>query len=147
MTVQQEREQVRLTKSLQIPPRSAAHTAPRHGAVMTPTAAGVMALVRLATGFVFLWAFLDKTFGLGYSTATENAWIRGGSPTEGFLSGVQVGPLQDTFHEWAGQTWADWMFMIGLGGIGVGVVLRGALRGPPPGGPRLMGVMWVGGKA
>jgi hypothetical protein len=33
--------------------------------------------VRLAIGFEFLWAFLDKTFGLGYSTPVGRAWIHG----------------------------------------------------------------------
>jgi thiosulfate dehydrogenase [quinone] large subunit len=143
MTVQQEREQVRLTKSLQIPPRSAARTAPRHGAVMTPTAATVMAVVRLATGFVFLWAFLDKAFGFGYNTSSENAWIRGGSPTEGFLSGVQAGPLRSTFHEWAGAAWADWLFMIGLAGVGVAVILGIALRLAALAGTVMMALMWL----
>ncbi|HET9172689.1 MAG TPA: hypothetical protein VFN97_24905, partial [Actinospica sp.] len=27
-----------------------------------------IAVIRVGTGFVFLWAFLDKTFGLGYAT-------------------------------------------------------------------------------
>ena len=52
-----------------------------------------MAVLRLATGFIFLWAFLDKLFGLGYSTKSANAWIHGGSPTNGFLSHVAVGPF------------------------------------------------------
>ena len=29
-----------------------------------------LASLRILTGFVFLWAFLDKTFGLGYATAS-----------------------------------------------------------------------------
>ena len=38
------------------------------GAMLTRTAARALAVLRIATGFVFLWAFLDKTFGLGYAT-------------------------------------------------------------------------------
>lgn len=34
-----------------------------------------------------LWAFLDKTFGLGYSTRVAKAWVNGGSPTKGFPRG------------------------------------------------------------
>ena len=49
--------------------------------------------LRLALGFEFLWAFLDKTFGLGYSTPSSQAWINGGSPTKGFLSGAECRPL------------------------------------------------------
>src|ERR1044072_1320309 len=44
------------------------------------------ASLRLLTGFAFLWAFLDKTFGLGYATPSGKGWIDGGSPTKGFLS-------------------------------------------------------------
>ena len=38
-----------------------------------------------------LWAFLDKTFGLHYSTPSSKAWIHGGSPTKGFLTSIDVG--------------------------------------------------------
>jgi thiosulfate dehydrogenase [quinone] large subunit len=69
---------------------------------MTTTAARFLAVVRVATGFVFLWAFLDKTFGFGYATPVARAWIHGGSPTKGFLSSVAVGPFESTFHTWAG---------------------------------------------
>ena len=37
----------------------------------------------MVLGFEFLWAFLDKTFGFGYATPAERAWINGGSPTKG----------------------------------------------------------------
>jgi thiosulfate dehydrogenase [quinone] large subunit len=63
----------------------------------------VFAGLRLLTGFVFLWAFLDKTFGFGYATPSGKGWIDGGSPTKGFLSGVAVGPMESTFHDWAGS--------------------------------------------
>ena len=49
-------------------------------------------MFRVLLGFEFLWAFLDKTFGLGYATPSARAWINGGSPTKGFLgSGQAVG--------------------------------------------------------
>jgi hypothetical protein len=34
------------------------------GSMITSTAAKALAVLRISTGFVFLWAFLDKTFGL-----------------------------------------------------------------------------------
>lgn len=58
---------------------------------------------RITTGLLFLWAFADKAFGLGYATRSQNAWFSGGSPTKGFLSKVSVGPLESTFHELAGS--------------------------------------------
>ncbi|MFD7659099.1 hypothetical protein ACFV4N_34405, partial [Actinosynnema sp. NPDC059797] len=67
-----------------------AHARGTTGAVAateTRTRAGVLALavLRVATGLVFLWAFLDKAFGFGYATKAANAWVDGGSPTRGFL--------------------------------------------------------------
>src|SRR4051812_20162421 len=64
-----------------------------------------LASLRLLTGFVFLWAFVDKSFGLGYATASGKGWIDGGSPTKGFLSSVAAGPMESAFHSWAGATW------------------------------------------
>src|ERR1700709_1499163 len=84
-------------------------------AVVTPLSQRIAKIglfgLRLAIGFEFLWAFLDKTFGLGYHTASAKAWVHGGSPTTGFLSGVNTGPLQGTFHSLAGVTFVDWLFM------------------------------------
>lgn len=45
-----------------------------------------LAILRILLGFMFLWSFLDKMFGLGFSTKSANAMINGGSPTEGFLT-------------------------------------------------------------
>jgi thiosulfate dehydrogenase [quinone] large subunit len=80
-------------------------------------------VTRLALGWVFLWAFLDKTFGLGHDTAGADAWIRGGSPTKGFLAFGAQGPLAGFYHSIAGAPWADWLFMIGLAGIGIALIL------------------------
>ncbi len=99
--------------------------------------------LRLAIGFEFLWAFLDKTFGLGYHTANAKAWIHGGSPTTGFLSGVNVGPLQGTFHSLAGVTAVDWLFMLGLLGVGVALILGVALRPAAISGCTMLAMMYV----
>src|ERR1700712_3293580 len=92
------------------------------GSMITSAAAKALAVLRVSTGFLFLWAFLDKTFGLHYSTPSARAWIHGGSPTNGFLKGVAVGPLQTMFHSIAGTWWADWLFMLGLLGVGVALI-------------------------
>lgn len=65
-------------------------------AVRADAGAIALAALRITTGFVFLRAFFDKLFGLGYATKSANAWINGGSPTEGFLSRVAVGPFEST---------------------------------------------------
>jgi thiosulfate dehydrogenase [quinone] large subunit len=62
----------------------------------------VFLLLRLSMGFIFLWAFLDKTFGLGFATKAAGAWIRGGSPTSGFLGNAVKGPFVDIFHSLSG---------------------------------------------
>ncbi|MFE0677227.1 hypothetical protein [Streptomyces sp. NPDC058867] len=109
----------------------------------TGTAAYALASLRLLTGFVFLWAFLDKTFGFGYATPSGNGWIDGGSPTQGFLSHVAVGPMESTFHAWAGDAWADWLFMLGLLGVGVALVAGVGLRLAAVAGSALMALMWI----
>ncbi len=99
--------------------------------------------LRLAIGFQFLWAFLDKTFGLGYATPSARAWINGGSPTRGFLSGVSAGPLEGTFHAMAGNAFYDWLFMAGLLGIGVALLLGVAVRVAAASGVLLLTMMYL----
>ncbi|MGZ5403491.1 MAG: hypothetical protein ACXWDL_02455 [Nocardioides sp.] len=99
-----------------------------------------IAVLRIAYGFTFLWAFFDKLLALGFATGKDEAgnvdrfgdaaWINGGSPTEGFLSfGVpEDNPFKDVFTSMAGQAWVDWLFMIGLLGIGVSLLSGTAMR-------------------
>lgn len=86
------------------------------------------ALARISLGWVFLWAFLDKTFGLGFATERADAWINGGSPTFGFLTHATNGPLAPAFQTIAGAGWADWLFMVGLLGVGVALTTGVAMR-------------------
>ena len=102
-----------------------------------------IAALRIATGFVFLWAFLDKTFGLGYSTPDARAWINGGSPTNGFLSHVDYGPFKGFFNAIAGNPIADWLFMLGLLGVGVAAIAGAGLRIAAIAGSLMMLMMWV----
>ena len=102
----------------------------------------VWALARISLGFVFLWAFLDKTFGLGHETTDKAAWINGGSPTNGFLSKGTSGPLADFYQSFAGATWADWLFMLGLAGIGTALILGIGMRIAATTGALLLIMMW-----
>jgi thiosulfate dehydrogenase [quinone] large subunit len=134
------------------PHENTAHVSTRRSAQPTsfpdyvagsPVAGKVLAVLRIVTGFVFLWAFLDKLFGLGYATPSKGAWISGGSPTKGFLSGVHAGPFESMFHAWAGTWWADTLFMLGLGAVGVAAIAGVGLRLSAIAGSLMMLMMWA----
>lgn len=109
-----------------------------------PTAARrALAVARIAVGFVFLWAFLDKTFGLGYSTSSAKAWINGGSPTSGFLGHVEVGPFRGFFTSLAGSPVVDLLFMLGMLAVGLALILGAGLRLAAVAGTVILLLMWA----
>jgi thiosulfate dehydrogenase (quinone) large subunit len=130
-------------ESVRLDDMARAQTEPGPERTITAGAAKFLAVFRIVLGFEFLWAFLDKTFGLGYATPSARAWINGGSPTRGFLSNVAVGPFEATFYAWAGATWADWTFMLGLLGIGLALILGIGLRISAVSGTAMMLLMWA----
>jgi thiosulfate dehydrogenase (quinone) large subunit len=96
-------------------------------------------ITRILLGFVFLWAFLDKNFGWGMATAKGQGWMFGtgdGDPTFGFLkfgtnpdsawaavfTGLRPGEAPDPMY------WTNWLFMAGLLGIGLALVLGVFMR-------------------
>jgi thiosulfate dehydrogenase (quinone) large subunit len=113
--------------------------------VTTSLARRALAVLRISFGLTFLWAFFDKTFALGFHTGWvtnpetgeetldrfgDAAWINGGSPTEGFLSfGVNPdSPFASFFNNLAGYAVVDWLFMLGLLGIGLTLTLGVGMR-------------------
>jgi thiosulfate dehydrogenase [quinone] large subunit len=126
---------------------SSAGTAP-----LTTAAARALAVLRIAFGLTFLWAFFDKLLALGFSTGRaedgtvdrfgEAAWIHGGSPTKGFLAFGADGPFTDFYHSIAGAAWADWLFMIGLLALGLALTLGVGMRIAGVGGALLYLLMW-----
>jgi len=102
----------------------------------------VFAGLRIALGWIFLWAFLDKLFGLGHETASKAAWLNGGNPTKGFLKGGAKGPFADFYHSIAGAGWVNWLFMIGLLAIGVALITGIGLRIAAVAGGLLLVMMW-----
>ena len=86
------------------------------------------ALLRLGMGWIFLWAFLDKVFGLGFATEAGKGWIDGGSPTFGFLKFGTTGPLAELYAGLAGNAVVDWLFMLGILAIGLPLVLGIGVR-------------------
>jgi thiosulfate dehydrogenase (quinone) large subunit len=87
----------------------------------------VLAVLRIVVGWTFLWAFLDKVFGFGYATPEARSWLNGGSPTKGFLSSA-TGPFAGFYHDLAGTGVANWLFMLGLAGIGTALLLGIGMR-------------------
>jgi len=102
----------------------------------------VLAGVRVALGWVFLWAFLDKTFGLGHDTVAAKSWINGGSPTKGFLGSASKGPFSGFYHSIAGNGFVDVLFMVALLGIGVALILGIGMRLAAAAGVVLTVMMW-----
>ena len=56
---------------------------------------------------------------------------------------MSSGPLRGFFNAIAGATWADWLFMIALLGIGAALVLGVALRPAAASGVLLLALMWL----
>ena len=109
--------------------------------VTTTTTRYVWALTRLALGWTFLWPFLDKLFGFGHETTSAHAWINGGSPSFGFLSG-SVGPFASFYQSIAGAGLVNWLFMLGLLGIAVALLLGIGVRIAAVSGAILLVLMW-----
>lgn len=115
---------------------------PDSGPTLSPVARVTLALARVCLGWVFLWAFLDKLLGLGRGTPADRSWLDGASPTAGYLGGVE-GTFAGLFARMSGQAWADWLFMIGMGGLGVALILGIGMRVAALGGIALLGMLWL----
>ena len=102
----------------------------------------VLAVVRLALGWVFLWAFLDKMFGLGHDTVSAKSWLHGGNPTKGFLGSAAKGPFSGFYHSIAGTTFVNVLFMAALLGIGAALILGIGMRLAAGAGVLLTVMMW-----
>ena len=92
--------------------------------------------LRILLGWSFLWAFLDKFFGLGFSTCRmedggidflcSSAMSQGGSPTWGFLTFATQGSHTGGLFDWMASAGRD---TIGFADIGfMGALLFGGLQ-------------------
>lgn len=131
----------RLRLSRRYPGPPAPIASPRTSS-QTSAARCLWAATRLGLGWVFLWAFLDKTFGLGHDTTGEQAWLHGGHPTQGFLKFGTKGPLAGLYRHLTGVTVVDWLFMIGLAAVGAALILGIGMRITAAAGALLMVMMW-----
>jgi thiosulfate dehydrogenase [quinone] large subunit len=145
-----------MTPATQTPPRAyavnggATITAPRPaGPTVTakpassdrPVVRYLWAATRLCLGWTFLWPFLDKAFGLGHETASADAWLSGGNPTQGFLS-HSAGPFSGIYQSIAGAGVVNVLFMTGLLAIGVALLLGVAMRPACIAGATMLMLMW-----
>lgn len=107
-----------------------------------------LALLRIGLGYVFLWAFVDKLFGFGFATCKgvsvgcRQAWLHGGSPTAGFLGHATTGPLAGFYHHLAGRAVIDWLFMLGLLFVGLGLMLGSWIRTASAAGIVILALIW-----
>lgn len=114
----------------------------------------VLALLRIAFGLTFLWAFFDKLLALGFSTGRSPdgktvdrfgaaAWIHDGNPTLGFLKFGSKGPFEGFYHSLAGQAWVNVLFMLALLTIGIALTFGIAMRFAGLAGGVLYLMMWA----
>lgn len=111
-------------------------------ASLSRNARRALAIARITVGLIYLWPFFDKTFGLGFATTTDHAWIEGESPTAGYLGHLD-GALSGVFGELAGAVWVDWLFMLGMLLVGGAFVLGVALRPAACGAVAIMVLLWL----
>ena len=127
------------------------------GAMPSELARKAMAVLRILFGLTFLWAFFDKLLALGFATGRtvnpdtgvetvdrfgDAAWVNGGNPTLGFLKFGADGPFDGFYHSIAGDAWTNWLFMLGLLGIGSALVLGIGMRIAAFTGTLLYLLMW-----
>jgi thiosulfate dehydrogenase [quinone] large subunit len=133
-------------KGVVVVPENAPAAAPRE-----VKAGKIWGTLRIAIGSIFLWSFLDKAFSLGFSTGRNpetgaidffgpDAWIKGGSPTDGFLQfGLHTkGFLANMYGALAGQTWVEWGYMLSMLLLGLALILGIGTRAAAIG-----GIIWM----
>jgi thiosulfate dehydrogenase [quinone] large subunit len=125
----------------------------------------VFGVLRIALGWTFLWAFIDKAFALGFHTgrledgtidffAKDVAWLNGGSPTVGAVGFAVHGPFTDTFQTIAGYQmtaagpqvagWFDAVYMVSMLLIGLGLILGIGVKLAAIGGILWMAAFYLG---
>ncbi|MEZ5092489.1 hypothetical protein [Nocardioides sp.] len=124
-------------------PTESHHVVTQDEVVTHAWARQALAALRIAFGLTFLWAFFDKLLALGFGTGRtvdeatgaetvdrfgDAAWIHGGNPTLGFLKFGAKGPFKSFYNGLAGDAWVNWLFMLGLLGIGLALTFGIGMR-------------------
>jgi thiosulfate dehydrogenase [quinone] large subunit len=117
-------------------------TASAAGQPVTSLAARrALAVCRILLAGIFLWAPLDKIFGLGYATTPDQAWIAGSSPTTGYLTHLESPPA-DFFAALASPV-TDALFIAGMLGTGLALLLGIGLRVAAVAGGLIMTMLYL----
>jgi thiosulfate dehydrogenase [quinone] large subunit len=103
----------------------------------------VWASARIGLGFIIFWAFLDKTFGLGFATQPSRSWINGASPTVGYLEFGTSGIFEGLFQSLAGNVVVDVLFMLALLLVGIALILGIGMKIAAVSGGLLMLLLWM----
>ena len=81
-----------------------------------------LAVLRIAIGWMMLWPFFDKLFGLGFATPSGSGAIDGASPSS-FVDLVAGGIFKDLFIALGGNPAVDFLLMAGLLILGITLIL------------------------
>ena len=81
-----------------------------------------LAVFRILIGWIMLWPFLDKLFGLGFATPSGGGMIDGVSPSS-YVIYVTDGIFKDFYTSLAGNQIIDIIMMLGLLVLGVTLIL------------------------
>lgn len=79
------------------------------------------AKLRIVLGLMFLWSFVDKMWGLGFPTTPRQALANGGEPIAAWLNNMTSGPFASWFQMLADRTWIEWVVMLVMLVVGVGL--------------------------
>ena len=80
-----------------------------------------LAAIRILIGWMMIWAFFDKLFGLGFATPHGSGWINGVSPSS-YVVYVTGGLFKDLFTALAGNLFIDILMMSGLLILGITLI-------------------------
>jgi len=101
-----------------------------------------LGVLRIALGLIFLWAFFDKLFGLGFNTARDKSLaIREFSNLWIFIKFKWM--VSSVFNPLAGSVLVDWLFMLGLLLIGLALVFGIVVNLASYSGVLLLFLMWL----
>lgn len=82
----------------------------------------LMAVLRILLGWIMIWPFFDKLFGLGFATPSGSGFIDGGSPSS-FVTWVTKGVFAGFYESLAGNLVVDIVLLLALLVLGVTLTL------------------------